>query len=146
MPTIRNPADKAVIVTRLRSLTPDTKPLWGMFTAPRMICHLADTLRVPLGDIPTTPGGSILTRTIGKWLVVHTPLKPPHAKVQTLPVMLTTAPGIWAEDLNSCESLLDRIGSLATDAVHPRFGRLSPAEWGLLVWKHHDHHLRQFGA
>jgi len=146
MPTIRNPTDRAAVVTRLRNLTPDSRAVWGKFTAPRMICHLADSLRVPLGDIPTSPSGSILARTIGKWLVVHTPLKAPHARVQTLPVMLTTPPGIWAVDLKSCETLLERIGAMTSDAVHPRFGRLSPAEWGLLAWKHHDHHLRQFGV
>lgn len=26
------------------------------------------------------------------------------------------------------------------------FGKLSPDEWGILRWKHLDHHLQQFGA
>ena len=28
---------------------------------------------------------------------------------------------------------------------HPRFGALSHKEWGIFVWRHADHHLRQFG-
>ena len=29
---------------------------------------------------------------------------------------------------------------------HSFFGKLTPDEWGILQWKHFDHHLRQFGA
>jgi hypothetical protein len=30
--------------------------------------------------------------------------------------------------------------------VHSFFGRMSGAEWGVMQYKHLDHHLRQFGA
>ena len=29
---------------------------------------------------------------------------------------------------------------------HSFFGRLTPEEWAVLMYKHVDHHLRQFGA
>ncbi len=29
---------------------------------------------------------------------------------------------------------------------HPRFGALNTKEWGVFVWMHLDHHLRQFGV
>jgi hypothetical protein len=29
---------------------------------------------------------------------------------------------------------------------HPFFGSLTPQEWGIGMYKHLDHHLRQFGA
>jgi hypothetical protein len=28
---------------------------------------------------------------------------------------------------------------------HPIFGTMSPQDWGVLLYKHTDHHLRQFG-
>ena len=46
-------------------------------------------------------------------------------------------------------SLVERIGSGPREGygpVHPLFGRLSFREWGVLMHKHADHHLRQFGA
>ena len=146
MPTIRNAPERSAIIARLRRLTPESAALWGTFSAPRMICHLADSLRVPLGDIPSRPRGSFLARTLGKWIVVHTPLQAPRARVKTMPEMLTTTPSGWETDLKSCEQLLDRVAAMTADVVHPKFGRLSPAEWGRLAWKHHDHHLRQFGV
>lgn len=30
--------------------------------------------------------------------------------------------------------------------THPKFGNLSQNEWGKALWKHLDHHLRQFGV
>jgi len=29
---------------------------------------------------------------------------------------------------------------------HSFFGRMTPDEWAVLMYKHVDHHLRQFGA
>ncbi len=29
---------------------------------------------------------------------------------------------------------------------HPRFGKIRKHLWGRLIWKHIDHHLRQFGG
>jgi hypothetical protein len=33
-----------------------------------------------------------------------------------------------------------------TAAPHSFFGRLTPDEWAILMYKHVDHHLRQFGV
>ena len=33
-----------------------------------------------------------------------------------------------------------------TTHPHAFFGRLTPEEWSILMYKHIDHHLRQFGA
>ena len=33
-----------------------------------------------------------------------------------------------------------------TDHPHAFFGPMKPDEWGILMYKHLDHHLRQFGV
>ncbi|MFT4537775.1 MAG: hypothetical protein ACI841_004567 [Planctomycetota bacterium] len=33
-----------------------------------------------------------------------------------------------------------------SEKVHPFFGKMSTLDWDRLMWKHLDHHLRQFGA
>jgi hypothetical protein len=47
-------------------------------------------------------------------------------------------------------SLIDRFvsggPSACTNHPHPFFGPLTPAEWAILMYKHLDHHLRQFGV
>ena len=46
MPTIQDPAARAALIARLGRVTPTTTSAWGTLTAPRMVCHLADQLRV----------------------------------------------------------------------------------------------------
>ncbi len=144
MPSLLTPADRDAILGRLRRLQPDQPALWGRFTAPAMVCHLADQLRVAVGDLPTRRHDNIASRTILKWLVVYSPLEAPRGKVQTAPEMLTSAPSKWAEDVGAVEALIHRLAATPTQAMHPFFGPLSHGAWGRLAWKHLDHHLRQF--
>lgn len=146
MATLLNEQDRTDLLDRLRRLTPEQPPKWGRLDAPRMLCHVADQLRVALGEIPGTFTGNPLTRTLLKWLVIYAPISPPPGKVETAPEMLTTRPASWPDDLRAAETLLERVGRGEARAVHPAFGPLGPAAWGRLSFKHLDHHLRQFGV
>jgi transposase InsO family protein len=46
--------------------------------------------------------------------------------------------------------LIDRFAAAGpkgcTTHPHSFFGRLTPEEWAILMYKHLDHHLRQFGV
>lgn len=110
-----------------------------------MLCHVTDSLRVAVGDLPTRPVGNLASRTLIRWIVIHSPLKPPPGKVSTAPEMLTSAPTNWSDDLAAAVGLIERVGKGEATATHPSFGRLSRSEWCKLSWKHLDHHLRQFG-
>ena len=146
MPTLLNRTDLEAILHRLRRLQPSAAPRWGTLTAPRMVCHLADALRVGLGDLPAQRVDTLPRRTVLKWLVVYTPMPPPPGKVQTAPEMLTSEPTTWEEDLAQLEKLIVRLAATPTTTAHPFFGPLSHGGWGRLSWKHLDHHLRQFGC
>lgn len=144
--TMLNDTDRAQLLNRLRGVRPDAKPEWGSLDAPRMLCHVADQMRVALGDVPAKPVHSFLTRTLVKFMVVDTGLKPPQGKIQTAPEMLMSQPKSWNTDLAACVELAERVGRGSAHAVHPTFGPLSPEEWGRLCWKHLNHHLVQFGV
>lgn len=146
MPTIHHPAQRAALIARLAQLTPRAVPRWGTLSAGRMVVHLGDQLRVALGDIPSTSAGTMLTRSLLRFVVIHTGVQAPPGKVKTAPEMLTTSPGVWEEDLAQVTALLHRAAGATEFAPHPAFGALSRREWGLLSWKHADHHLRQFGV
>jgi Protein of unknown function (DUF1569) len=145
MPTLLNPSDRVTILNRLRKVQPSSQGAWGKLTAPKMLCHLADSLRVALGDAQAKRVDNPVSRTLLKWLVVYSPMSPPKGKVQTAPEMLASAPTTWADDLKTVEKLVERMAH-PTSAVHPFFGPLSHGGWGRLAWKHIDHHLRQFGC
>jgi len=144
--TLLNDDDRDRLLERLARLRPEARAAWGNLDAPRMLCHVADQMRVALGELPARPRHTLATRTFLKFLVVHTGFEPPRGKIQTDPEMLTSRPGPWADDLQRCRELAERVGRGGARAVHPTFGPLSAEEWGQLTWKHLDYHLRQFGA
>ena len=145
MPTLLDPTARAVVVQRLRRLSPETERRWGTMSAPQMLCHIADQLRVALGEIPATDRSTLFRRTLLKWLAVNVPLKWPRGRVKTVREMQTSRPAEWADDLAACEGLIERVGMGGAAAVHPALGPLTPREWGRLCWRHLDHHLTQFG-
>ena len=56
---------------------------------------------------------------------------------------------LFEEERAALLELLERIGTGLRDGVgpdHPLFGPLSWREWGVVTYKHADHHLKQFGA
>jgi hypothetical protein len=146
MPTVLKATDREAILSRLRRVEPGRAPLWGRFTAPAMVCHLADQLRVATGELPTTRHDTLPRRTLLKWVVIYSPLRPPPGKIRTAPEMLTSSPTTWAADVAAVESLVQRLATTPSAAVHPFFGPLSHGEWARLAWKHLDHHLRQFAC
>ena len=146
MPSLLNALDRDAILSRLRRLEPTRTPLWGRFTAPAMLCHLADQLRVATGEFPTIRHDTLPRRTLLKWLVIYSPMQAPPGRVQTAPEMLISSPTTWATDLAAVEALIHRLATTPSAAVHPFFGPLSHREWARLTWKHLDHHLRQFAT
>jgi hypothetical protein len=144
--TLLNDKDRSLLIERLLRVRPDAKPAWGSLNAPRMLCHIADSMRVALGELSTKPVHTLASRTLLKFLVINTGLKVPRGRVQTAPEMLTSQPGTWEADLSTCVALAERVGSRSARAIHPTFGPLSPEEWGRLCWKHLNHHLMQFGG
>jgi hypothetical protein len=63
--------------------------------------------------------------------------------------LLTRAPREWTSDIADVQALLNRAARTATTdgwPEHPAFGALSKRAWGVLIYRHMDHHLKQFGA
>lgn len=146
MNSVKDSTVRESLLARLTHLTPERRGQWGSMTAHGMVCHLSDQMRVALNDVACKRRDNLLSRTVAHWLVIHTPLPTPRGRIQTAPEMQQTPPGDWATDLAACGELLRAVGNREATGIHPAFGPLSDREWGLLVWKHMDHHLKQFGV
>ena len=146
MPSLSANRDRESVLRRLRSLTPQHQRRWGKMTAHQMVCHVSDQMRVALGDLPTKPFGGYLTGLLMRLYSIHTPGPWPKGRVQTAREMLTAQPPAWDADVRACAELIVRFGRERAHAVHPRFGPLTPREWGILTAKHANHHLTQFGV
>lgn len=133
---------------RAASLTPASSARWGRMSVEQMLAHLCLAVRMALGEVPTELRGSRAFRTFPlKHLILY--VLPFPKGVPTARELLVTDAPPFAETHGSLDTLLRRVGTGPADGPgprHPLFGSLSRQEWGALVHKHVDHHLRQFGA
>jgi len=148
MRSVLNEADRSALCRRVASLPPAATARWGRMSAERMLAHLAQSARMALGELPVKPKGRRAFHVF--------PLKHLILYVLPFPKGAPTAPELLAGPPESLEAhrqaLLELVERLGTGPAHgpgpehPLFGPLTRQEWGVLVHKHSDHHLRQFGA
>ena len=86
--TIFAAADLNALLERLNRLTPDAKALWGKMTAPQMICHVSDSIRVCVGELPAEFKRTPLANPVVRWLMAYV-VPFPKGKAETAPEMLT---------------------------------------------------------
>lgn len=146
MKTLWNEASRRELIERLGRLTPDAKPLWGKMNAPQMLAHLDSAMRMAKGEL----------KTVSKNLPIrHAPLKqilvywmPWPKGVPTAPELLGNEVGDWAAGI---AEVREHVMYFATRdrnlpwPEHPAFGKMTSKAWGVLGYRHIDHHLRQFG-
>lgn len=133
---------------RISMLQPDATPRWGRLTAPLMICHLSDQLRIALGQLPARPRRSILRYAIFRELALYM-LPWPQGNVEGASEMFSTPPAQWPEDIMTLRGLMGRLVEEEHRGRwpdHPIFGHMSRGDWLALTRRHFDHHLRQFGV
>lgn len=148
-PSLFTPSDLEALLARVRGLSPSAKALWGKMDVAQTMAHLNVALHAALGDTKLdrvllgylfgglAKGGALGEKPFGKGL--------PTAKSY---VVRDTRD--FATEQAQVLALVERLGRGGPAAItthpHPFFGALTPAEWDVLMWKHLDHHLRQFGA
>ena len=134
---------------RLARIMPDRAAAWGRMTAPQMVCHLAESLKMAMGELQVAPKNLPIRFPPLKQLIVYYAPFPKNAP--TAPELVARVPRDWPADVADLQALVDCFVARGGDAravwpAHPAFGRLSRRAWGVLVYRHMDHHLRQFGA
>lgn len=146
MKSLWQEATRRELRDRLARLTPDRTGLWGRMTAPQMIVHVADSLRSSVGELGVKPKNTPLRYTPIRQLVIYWLPFPKNAP--TAPELIARKPGAWPEDVAEIGALIDRFATRQVAGewpVHAAFGRLNGEQWGILMYRHADHHFRQFG-
>jgi len=148
MGSILNEQDRSAIDRRLRSLSVSSTRRWGSMDVVAMLQHLRLSARMTLGELSVP--------SVNKRPFQMFPLKHVILYVLPFPKGAPTAPELKPADAVSFEEeraalleLLDRIATGPRDGIgpaHPLFGPLTWREWGVVTYKHADHHLKQFGA
>jgi Protein of unknown function (DUF1569) len=148
MNSLANERDRTAILDRLARVTPASQAAWGRFTVQKMLCHVADHLRMAYGDLETKPPtGRAFTRFPLKHLLLF--VLPIPKNLPTAPELLSTEPKTFEQDREACAELIKRFSQapmVGNGPSHPFFGVLTWREWGIIQWRHTDHHLRQFNS
>jgi hypothetical protein len=146
--TIWADAHRREIEERLARLAPDAVPLWGRMNAPQVVAHLTQATMMASGELPVRFKRTPLRFTPLKQLILY--VLPFPKGTPTAPELLARTPaGDWPKETAELRAALDRLHARDRSAPwprHPVFGDLSAHGWGVLVYRHTDHHLRQFGV
>ncbi|HUH62431.1 MAG TPA: DUF1569 domain-containing protein [Terracidiphilus sp.] len=135
---------------RIASLRSDSPRQWGKMGPAQAMAHCAATMEMAVGD--NKPPRMFVGRLIGaaiKRLAIGNE-EPLRRNAPTSKVLLIKDDRDMKEEQDRLCRLIDRFAAAGpagcTRHPHTFFGRLTPEEWSVLMDKHLDHHLRQFGA
>jgi hypothetical protein len=135
---------------RLARLRPDSGRLWGKMNAAQAVAHCAAGLELAVGD--RLPPRKLLGRIIGglvKPMALGTD-EPMRRNTPTVKDLVVRDERDLDMERKRLSALIDRFAAAGpggcTTHPHSFFGRLTPQEWAILMYKHLDHHLRQFGV
>jgi hypothetical protein len=150
MKNLFEPAAAAELKTRVLNLRPDSERQWGTMTVAQAVAHCAVGMEGALGD--AKPKRMFIGRIIGpvvKRLAIGND-QPIRRNTPTAPDLVVTDERELESERQRLLRLIDRFAAAGpagcTTHPHSFFGRLAPQEWAVLMYKHLDHHLRQFGA
>ena len=72
MKTIKNESERNALIERIKRLSGNESALWGRMNVNQMVCHVADQLRVSLGDLgQPDKKADLFGRTVIKFLVLY---------------------------------------------------------------------------
>jgi Protein of unknown function (DUF1569) len=149
MRTLARNGDLQSILGRLNLLNVRDHARWGRMNPQQMLCHLGDSMLIPLGEMHVGDTSNLFRRSLWKWGAFYAPVPWPKG-VPTPPEIDQCLPGRQPVDFEAGRSrvrqlLLHFAETNVNRRRHPYFGSLSQAEWMRWGWLHADHHLRQFG-
>ena len=148
MKSLFEEATKVELLNRIDSISPQATRLWGMMEVSQMLCHCKRALEMACGEL--NPKRIFIGRIIGPIF------KSKYSNEQSFDQSSPTSVELVVRDLPEFEKEKQRLKELViqfsgggeakvTKRPHPFFGPLKPEEWGKGMYKHLDHHLRQFG-
>jgi hypothetical protein len=149
MGNLFDPSVRQSILERLGRLSPDSKRQWGKMSAAQMLAHCSRAMEVGTGDLPLKQAfiGKIFAPFVRSSFLGE---KPFGKNSPTDPHFVIKDEPDFAREKAQLDALIGRFcqrgPAEAGKHEHSFLGRISGEDWGVVMYKHLDHHLRQFGA
>lgn len=149
MKDIFNQSHAEEILNRIDNLSPNSKPQWGKMDVAQMLAHCSSFQDIAMGN--TFPSRGWLGVLIGKFVKPVFYNDKPFAKnMSTIPtILIVDEKEFKTEKVKLKQKIITFQNSdpqKCTNHPHPFFGKLTSEQWGKGIYKHLDHHLKQFGV
>ena len=149
MPNLFDTAAKKSIQDRLAALTPAAMRQWGKMDAAQMLAHCSIAMEGATGDKPRAH--SLIGKVFGPFVKKRFLGEKPFGKNSpTDPTFIVADARDFAKEKDHLTRLIGRFcekgPSEAGKYTHSFLGKITGDDWGIVMYKHLDHHLRQFGA
>jgi Protein of unknown function (DUF1569) len=137
------------VISRVNKLQPSTVRLWGKMDVAQMMAHCSAGFDMASGRlIRPRP---LIGRLIGPFFKsIYSNDKPFSRNTPTDDKLRISGERDFGREKEQLKVLIrqfrDGGEAQCTTHPHPFFGTLTPREWGIGMYKHLDHHLRQFGG
>lgn len=147
---IFDPATTQALQARIDKLTPATQGLWGKMTVAQMLAHCCVSYEQALGERNDAP--PLLMRVLLRPFLRRVLLseRPYRRSSPTAPAFVITDQRDFARERDRLKDYIRRFQELGATHFDGRaqlsIGKLSSAQWSVLMYKHLDHHLQQFGV
>jgi hypothetical protein len=135
------------LLDRLERLRPESKPRWGRMNAPQMLAHLRMWMQMATGEIRTANKKLPLRYPLVKQLLIY--WLPFPKGVPTAPELISRETQDWATEYAAVRAYLQSLEAASPGSEwpeHPAFGTITTRAWGVLAYRHTDHHFNQFGV
>jgi hypothetical protein len=137
------------VISRIDGLQPASQRQWGKMDVAQMMAHCSRTMDMASGTV--NPPRMFIGRLIGPiFRPIFTNEKPFGKNAPTdkeLRIADQKEFALEQEQLKQKVRQFHESGAAhCTRHPHPFFGSLAPDAWSRGMYKHLDHHLRQFGA
>lgn len=149
---MKNLFDKAVyeeIAGRMNKLTAESQRQWGKMDVAQMLAHCKKAFKVPLSE--KSPPKMYPFAFIG-WMMKNKLYNndPWKKGLPTAPSFKITDPRDFEKEKAALSEMISRFHHSDPAAiekiVHPVFGKFTGEQWGMAMYKHIDHHLKQFAV
>jgi hypothetical protein len=149
MKNLFEPDAVAELKGRLSKLRQGSVRQWGKMTPAQAMAHYSAQMEMVLGQ--TFPPKSLLGRLFGRQAKAKLLSEEPFPRnMPTDKYFLITDQRDLEMERDRVRTLLDHFvrggPTVCTRHPHSFLGSMTPTEWATLMYKHLDHHLRQFGV
>ena len=150
---MKNIFDKVIaqnMITRIETLTTESKGNWGKMSVSQMLAHCSVAYEMVYTDKHPEPNAlvKLLLKLFVKKAVVSE--KPYPRNGRTAPQFMITSEKDFTEEKTRLISYILKTAELGEAHFDGRqshsMGKLTAKEWSNSFYKHLDHHLTQFGS